>query len=267
MTSAYTSSELTHFVGRACSKDDERYDLLIKILRGGQLRAGGISGISTDSAARLAVTGNMKISDETAIQGQIVCFCDIPIGSLDLHMSKYSQFGVAFSKPFLVAKGANPVFYVARDAVLPGISTVPTGTACIVEPKHNVTLADRLDSIHAEAMELSTQNLSLVFGSDNPTVKDHLVRVELLRQLLYQAVLAFIKPFDSTEPEESKNNFYMEREWRVFGDVFFQLEDVCRVILPPSYVDRFKNDFPDFRAELTPSTPDDSSDQRRADTL
>lgn len=258
----YTSNKLTHFIGRACSCDDERYDLLIEIVRNGQLRASGISGISTDSAALLSITGNMKISDETAIQGQIVCFCDIPTDSLGLHISKYSHFGVTFSKAFLVAKGANPVFYVVRDAVLSGGTVVPTGSGSF-ELKQDITRAELLDRIHTEAMTLSTLARDMIFGSGDPDSRRLLVRFEqLLHLLLYPRFLAFIKPFDSTEPDESSHNFYMEREWRVYGDVLFQLADVSRVILPQAYVSRFKNEFPDFVGELwTPSTQSECSDR------
>src|SRR5580698_7898135 len=47
-----------------------------------------------------------------------VCFCDIPIGDLYIHMEKYSGFGVAFEKRFLLGKGASPVFYIANDSLL-----------------------------------------------------------------------------------------------------------------------------------------------------
>ena len=198
----------------------------------------------------LAITGNKKISDETAIQGQIVCFCDIPVEGLELHMRKYSRFGVAFLKSFLVAKGANPVFYVARDAVVPGITFVPTGSGSI-EPRQDVTRAELLDCIHKEAMTLTTQNYDLMSPSGNPDLQKLLYRAENLRQLHYQVVLAFVKPFDSTEPEESKNNYYMEREWRVYGDVLFQLADVRQIFLPPSYSDSFRKDFPALGSAIT----------------
>jgi hypothetical protein len=247
---SYTSDELTHFVGRHCGCDDERYQLLATILRSGKLRAGGIAGVGEDHGMLLSVTGNKKISDETAIQGQIVCFCDIPVSSLELHMRKYSHFGVAFSKSFLVAKGANPVFYVVRDAVLPGISFLPTGSGPI-EPKQNVSRAELLDQIHAEAMSLTTRIYDMVLGCDNPELQGLLLRVEYLRQLFYQAALAFIKPFDSTELEGAGKNYYMEREWRVYGNVLFQLADVRRIFLPASYADSFRRDFPDLAGAIT----------------
>src|SRR5689334_24442201 len=48
----------------------------------------------------------------------MVCFCDIPVEDLPLHMKKYSQFGLAFSKGFLIGKGATPVFYVSETSLV-----------------------------------------------------------------------------------------------------------------------------------------------------
>src|ERR1019366_7648127 len=63
-----------------------------------------------------------RLSENVAFRGSYVCFCDIPLGDLDLHMRKYSRFGIAFRKEFLLKKGATPVMYVpghGRPALLP----------------------------------------------------------------------------------------------------------------------------------------------------
>jgi hypothetical protein len=54
---------------------------------------------------------------------QVVCFCDIPLPDLPLHMTKYSRFGIAFRREFLISFGANPVFYVANNATV-AVTTV-----------------------------------------------------------------------------------------------------------------------------------------------
>jgi hypothetical protein len=245
----YTSYELTHFVGSRFPSDDERYQLLLEILRAGKLRASGAPGTTDDTAALLSIIGNKKVSDETAIQGVIVCFCDIPLPSIGLHMSKYKRFGIAFLKPFLVARGANPVFYVVNEATLPGLSVVPTGSGSF-EPIHNVSRAELMDRIHSEAMALSTKIHDMLFKSNDPDLQNLLFRFDYLRRLLYQTTLAFIKPFDSAQLEDSAENYYMEREWRVYGDVRFEMSDVNRIILPRSYQDHFRRDCPCYRGEI-----------------
>ena len=43
----------------------------------------------------------------------------------------------------------------------------------------------------------------------------------------------------------------MEREWRVLGDVGFELKDVHRIFLPPSYAERFREDLPGYTGQVT----------------
>ena len=118
------------------------------------------------------IYGNGRISDETAIQPVIVCFCDIPISSLKLHMGKYKQFGIAFLKPFLVAQGANPVFYLVNDATLPGIHAIPTAAGKI-ELARDISRDALMDCLHSEAMALSTEISDRLFGRpDDPDLSD-----------------------------------------------------------------------------------------------
>ncbi|MEK6284005.1 MAG: hypothetical protein AABN95_26955 [Acidobacteriota bacterium] len=57
-----------------------------------------------------------------------------------------------------------------------------------------------------------------------------------------QQFLAFIKPFNSELPDNDPNNFYLEREWRRYGNLRFQPDDVSRVLTERSYVDRLKSE-------------------------
>jgi hypothetical protein len=63
-------------------------------------------------------------------------------------------------------------------------------------------------------------------------------------------IMCFMKFFDSSLPDDDPNNFYMEREWRVVGDVEFDLKDVCRIILPKAFAKRFRNEHPDYAGAL-----------------
>ena len=83
-------------------------------------------------------------------------------------MGKYTQFGIAFLKPFLVAQGANPVFYVVNDATLPGIYAIPIAAGPTAEGKielardisRDALALDALalmDCLHSETMALSTR--------------------------------------------------------------------------------------------------------------
>ena len=64
-------------------------------------------------------------------------------------------------------------------------------------------------------------------------------------------VFSFIKYFDESTSDEDEANVYMEREWRVIGDVKFALADVHRVFMPERYAERFRADLPNYTGQLT----------------
>jgi len=114
-TQRYISHELTHFVGsnlrksRNKSKEDKQYELLIKILREGWL-------YNPKVGVGLVVNLSAKISQNEMYLPQIVCFSDIPIEDLTLHTNKYSRFGIAFNKDFIVRQGGVPIHYIPVEA-------------------------------------------------------------------------------------------------------------------------------------------------------
>jgi hypothetical protein len=261
----YTSDELTHFVGASAPTDEERFQTLLRILRAGRLRASDGSRTTDEAAMLLSITGNKKISDGSAVRGVIVCFCDIPLPSLGLHMSKYGPFGIAFTRAFLVAKGANPVFYVVNDATLPGISFVPKDDGSH-ELARDITRADLMDRFHWEAMRISTRVHDMMFGSSDPELQNLFARIAHFHMLLYQATFAFVKSFNSAEAADSPENYYMEREWRVYGDVQFSMSDVQRIIVPRAYHDRLRQECPSYTGDLhiVDSPPIDGRDAASA---
>src|SRR5215217_2804320 len=115
----YVSKELTHFVGRGLSEEGQYSILVDSILRGGWLRH---SPNTTQEPAEILERGGVSLTIDrfaplSEVYGpQVVCFCDIPVSDLEIHMRKYSRFGLSFLKPFLIEKGANPVYYVAENS-------------------------------------------------------------------------------------------------------------------------------------------------------
>ncbi len=161
-------------------------------------------------------------------------------------MAKYSPFGVAFSKAFLAHKGANPAFYVVNDALVPGPHLVKDAKGKVGLRRGGIKRGSLLNSFHREAMSLSTRLHDLMFDPlVSADMKDVFLRTDLLRQRFYTDVLAFVKDFRSREPEESRKNYYMEREWRIYGDVEFAPKDVTGIILPKGYKEAFKRRFPE----------------------
>lgn len=164
------SGELVHFVGRDLADDAARYRLLVDILRSGRLAA----------APPLPHEGE-------AFSEAAVCFADVPVSDLALHMAKYQRFGLSFRRAFLAKNGANPVFYVCEG---------------------------------------------------------HDVAPEVART-------GFAKVFDPRLPDDDPANYYMEREWRVHGDVAFALEEVRRVVLPEGYAPALRKDVPEYVGQVS----------------
>jgi len=209
-TQSYVSKELMHFVGRG-QKEEDQYGLLVKILKEGLLKSRIKPGIR-------AVWGGRNISDESMYIHSMVCFCDIPIGDLSIHMDKYSKFGLSFLKTFLVKKGANPVFYIANNSMIYTKSRLELFDE-MVKRYHDYTIPLR----HAE-------NPWIPFFDDY--------------------ILRYIKCYDESLNEDDDNNYYMEREWRILDKVEFNLDDVYRIILPESYSGRFREEFPEYSGKI-----------------
>ncbi|WDT79668.1 MAG: hypothetical protein MPW14_21465 [Candidatus Manganitrophus sp.] len=100
----YVSSEMTHFVGRDLAEADQ-YKLLIQIITSGWLthppHDPAISG-------RLTVNTDARISENEMYYPQIISFSDIPIGEFDIHIQKFSRFGLSFFK-FVPGEAGRPI--------------------------------------------------------------------------------------------------------------------------------------------------------------
>jgi hypothetical protein len=231
-TQRYVSHELTHFVGKGLS-ENQQYSLLVNdILKAGWLMHPPIDDRQPNEVLRgsplVGGTHTPDVDDTEAVYWQSICFCDIPVTDLEIHMTKYSRFGLSFLKPFLVGKGANPVLYVANNSpALPfGLSGTRSGDE--VWPRRRV------------------------FKGNIELLEDYRDKFPLtLKFFLDLLVFSFIKYFDDSTSDEDEANVYMEREWRVLGDVNFALADVHRVFMPESYAEHFRADLPNYTRQLT----------------
>jgi hypothetical protein len=95
----YISKELIHFIGRGLS-EEEQYLLLVDIITSGWLTH---PPHMLDVTPHLEVTRG-RISLNEMYKPTVVCFCDIPVTDIHIHMSKYSRFGLSFLKQFLYSK-------------------------------------------------------------------------------------------------------------------------------------------------------------------
>jgi hypothetical protein len=247
---SYVSDELTHFVGRAKPSNDERYRLLLEILRGGWLQASYREELG--SGFTMLSDGEKRLSTNEAIKCTMLCFCDIPPEQLQLHMQKYGSFGIAFSKEALIHQGATPVHYVPRNARNRSIGIGPQ------------TIAERFDELRMELQRVrfdlegyvasidgKPAFLSRLSPPSTPVGHRLLGRFSALQDEFEELVFARIKFFTAGLPEEHDDNYYMEREWRLPGGLAFRLGDIARIFLPQDYAQRFRVDVPDYTGVMT----------------
>jgi hypothetical protein len=222
-TQRYVANELTHFIGRALSDPERQYDLLKRIL------SDGVLGEASMGSLPISLTVNWAAStcDNRVFSPQVVCFCDIPVADLHIHMRKYSSFGIAFRKAFLVAQGATPVFYLTKN-----VARTPMRCEYFDDMlKAYKKLFDRAE----ESRDISLDQQHELWD---------------LRRFFEFQVFSFAKFFDETLPEDHPENFYMEREWRVVGRVRFDATHVERIIVPRSFGTRFRADMPSYNGQL-----------------
>jgi hypothetical protein len=155
-------------------------------------------------------------------------------------MTKYSKFGISFGKEFLVSRGASPVFYIASTSMVADSDgqSVPRAEYSDEKVRAYQELAGMLDR------ELRRQ-----YKAVQPLAN----KLYCVQHMLDFHVFAFMKFFDPRRDDSDSDNYYMEREWRVYGDLQFGLTDVVRVTLPEVYVDRLRADLPGYNGIVTPS--------------
>ncbi len=108
----------------------------------------------------------------------MVCFCDIPLGRIQEHVSFYGSYGVGLSREWAIKNGLNPVFYLSKSSPLVG---------------------SFLTSIRA------------AIDADKPKKPEDRTSQEL------HIILTHMKPLDGTMVVVGtpvSKEFYLENEWR-----------------------------------------------------
>jgi len=52
------------------------------------------------------------VKKRIAYVAPMICYCDIPLGSVKYHIHRYGGYGIGLSKPYLKDKGVTPLFYI-----------------------------------------------------------------------------------------------------------------------------------------------------------
>ncbi len=247
---SYVSDELTHFVGRSLPDHHSRYALLREILRTGWLKASHRDELGPGFVGHS--DGGKTLSGNEAIKCTSVCFCDIPVAALGIHMKKYSPFGIAFAKRRMLYSGATPVHYLARNASHRGVGIGPR------------TAGEWLDQLRKEIQSFGHDLGKYVASHDGhprflyklsppDTPQGHRLmgQFSALENDLEFRVFGQLKFFSVGLAADDPDNFYMEREWRVPEGFAFCLDDIARIIVPGEYADRLRTDLPDYAGPIT----------------
>ena len=252
----YISDELTHFVGKNIANDNDQYNLLVDIINSGWLTHAPHEKTEKDSGG-LTLSRHSPLSDNLMYSPEVICFCDIPIDDLGLHIRKYSRFGISFNKSFLIEKGVNPVFYISKDSKIkywPNVDK-PNDYLKIYRSEFYDYMIDNYHDLVKDLMiyfkDLFYQS-SEVIGSNKlqSKIREFQNQVMKLEYFLDFHVFSFLKFFDSSKSESDPDNYYMEREWRMIGNLQFSISDVRRIFLPEYYAEMFRKDVPDYYGQL-----------------
>lgn len=238
MTSQYASAELFHFVGHSSPDDDEEnYEKLGLVLNSGCISHPPHDG--TWGEISYTATWDNQLATEELIVPTVTCYADIPFDALSTHASKYGKFGLALPRWLLIKYGARPVMYIPmRSDDWQSI--------------HGVTLLRDIEAIVKgfnsqvyEKQEPSSGSRSL--GKIPSTAESAISGVH---SMVLKDFLAFIKPFNSELPRNHPNNFYMEREWRKYGNMKFEPAQVSRLVVAQGYEERAKLDYPAYQGRI-----------------
>jgi|GEM_PF-3339833 len=233
--------------------EEQLYERLVSILKEGQLKTGGKeTGVNADpSIGKEGMTVEHVITYEVGSRSlqkifdpAVICFCDIPVEDIGIHVSKHSPFGLAFSRGFLLERGTNPVLYLAEDTKV-GEGAGTLGSLFIDEMNRALHLLSELQLAHSHPA--GAPRFQGVQGLPHGVTHD----ATLIHQFLLIHVFAFVKAFRGDSADDDPENYYMEREWRRYGDLDFTLEDVCRVYLPRRFAKRLRADLPDYYGQVT----------------
>jgi hypothetical protein len=83
-----------------------------------------------------------------------------------------------------------------------------------------------------------------------PDVPADAQRLHDLTLFMEFQVFSFIKFFEPGLDDSHNENFYMEREWRIVGNVQFKLIDISRVLLPQEFGHRLRADVPEYAGQV-----------------
>ncbi|MFA7695727.1 MAG: abortive infection system antitoxin AbiGi family protein [Methanoregula sp.] len=241
MSQNYISDVLFHFVGKNLESEKEQYVLLKKIVHEGWISfPPHVCAVSPGSVEIHSMRFNRL---EDMINPDCVCFADIPIKEISLHTKKYSKFGLGFSRGFLLAKGANPIFYIGDNSTT--FVQLKENTYSCVNMKEYYQEYFSKTIFYFITQYLQNAQKNAIETKDNAEFQDTR-NIFLFLINVFSHFQAWNDKLDETDP----NNFYYEREWRALNNINFALSDIKEICLPKKFIELFKKDFPEYQGGI-----------------
>ncbi len=241
MDSSYVSDLLHHFVGlNSPDEHAHNWETLKKVLGGG--RVSHKPHTSVHGTTTVEVNFGEGLRDGGLVVQTVTCFADIPKDALSIHVRKYGHFGVSFRRALLIEKGARPVVYVpvmsndfthsvhSGRQLLADIEAIFRGFEAYCDER----LGD--NEKHTRSLGRIPQGEAAVLHATRTLIEKHL--------------LAFVKPFNAELASEHPENYYMEREWRMFGNMVFRADEVERVWVAAGYHQQVCAAFPQLAGKV-----------------
>lgn len=233
----YVSHELFHLVGRRDPYDHEaNYEALCKILSSHR-----ISYPPHEpgwGSKRVTIDWRKSLENGDLLVPTVVCFADIPRQCLNIHARKYGHFGIGLRRDSLIYYGARPVTYIPMridDA---------TGSS-------GKTLIRDIEAVYRSLYEHFDRGRGQFDRLVGKLLKTPEAAGRAATDLFQAELLAFIKPFNSHLPGDHPDNYYMEREWRKFGNMQFKYEDVGSVLVSQGFGERIAEQFPQYKDRVS----------------
>ena len=111
--------------------------------------------------------------------------------------------------------------------------------------------AEKFDELADQYGELFSQsNIWRLKQEGKLTTEEFGLFAQLQVYLDFQ-LFSFCKPFDEATSDVDPQNYYMEREWRVHGNVHFDVTNVYRIIIPQKYSTQIRQDVTEYCGQLT----------------
>lgn len=234
---SYVSQILYHLVGsRHPLNDEQNFEILCKVLKSMEIRPCAVGEHHGPMTIRIDYDAALRAGEP--IQQTVSCFCDIPRDHLQpVHSQKYGLFGVGVDRHIVASWGGRPVIYI---------------------PTNRQDPMSYLNLFHKEVMSIR-QGLDNYFPEKNGTTvttrklgdppKSEMQAIDQAKSLISKELLAFMKFFDVDLPEDSPENYYMEREWRKFGKLGLEMA-LREVIVAHGFGEKLRDAFPNLNAPI-----------------